>query len=203
MGTDGTTTTNIPGVLVQPLLARGHWDEGASYAGSHSRISIGSAAGGDYTLLLSGPENATIALTAEAYDSAGTSTASGVATVGPNTVTRYRVHHTPGDHVTLSYVGTTDVAAASAPTDIRMAIMPNPIKAHGQIALTLDVAQLASVEMYDVSGRQVTTIAKGTMAAGVHRYDVRAEQMKPGIYFVRLRTATRAFVERVVLLGGQ
>jgi hypothetical protein len=59
------------------------------------------------------------------------------------------------------------------------------------------------LELFDVTGRNVRTLAAGKLAAGEHtRWDgqTQGHDVKAGVYFVRLRTPSRTFHSRVVSL---
>jgi len=63
----------------------------------------------------------------------------------------------------------------------------------------------ARLELFDVAGRQVKTLASGILAPGPHaaRWDGRDRDgngVRTGVYFVRFTTPSRVFHSRVVLL---
>jgi hypothetical protein len=80
--------------------------------------------------------------------------------------------------------------------------------AHGggfdlNFALAADVK--ATVEVFDLQGRRVRTLADGMTAAGPHalRWDGRNESGRPcgsGVYFVRMRAGDRQEKVRAVLV---
>jgi hypothetical protein len=89
-------------------------------------------------------------------------------------------------------VGPTDVDS-SLPSVTRLhAPYPNPPGADGTV-VRFDLVQGADVriEVFDVAGRRVASLAQGPFAAGVHRapWDGRDEQgrrLGAGVYFVRM-----------------
>jgi len=83
--------------------------------------------------------------------------------------------------------------------------MPNPNPFHGTLTIRFGLARegQARLELFDVAGRQVQTLASGTLAPGPHvvRWDGRDHQgrdVHTGIYFVRFTTPSRVFLKRVV-----
>jgi hypothetical protein len=74
----------------------------------------------------------------------------------------------------------------------------NPSRGVTEIRFVLPVACMVDVNLFDVSGRGVRSLADGGIAApGEHvlRWDGRDASgavVRPGIYFLRVRAATRA-----------
>lgn len=58
-----------------------------------------------------------------------------------------------------------------------------------RVGFRLDRAADVSLEVYDVSGRAVATLARGSLSAGAHERTWSGEGARPGVYFVRLRGA--------------
>jgi subtilisin family serine protease len=91
------------------------------------------------------------------------------------------------------------------PTVLRLAQnAPNPFTASTRLEFSLDRSREVRVEVLDVSGRRVTTLATGLFAAGPHvlDWDGRDAQGRPaaaGIYFCRLRADDTTLTRRMVL----
>ena len=70
----------------------------------------------------------------------------------------------------------------------------HPVRQRTALALALDRAADVRVELFDLLGRPVATLAAGARAAGEHRVDVDASVLPAGVYLVRAtaggRTAT-------------
>jgi hypothetical protein len=82
---------------------------------------------------------------------------------------------------------------------------PNPFRGRASFRFGLARAGEVQLELYDVSGRRVRSLAGGTLAAGEHSasWDGRDQQgnaVAPGVYFVRLTTPSRSFHARLVSL---
>ena len=99
--------------------------------------------------------------------------------------------------------GVGDEPAGSAlPVELRFAAMGGPRDA----ALALDLPTTASVRvsLYDVSGRQVATLADGELGAGRHRFEIVRATPASGMYFARAVVTdadrTHALTTRVVVL---
>lgn len=69
------------------------------------------------------------------------------------------------------------------------AIIPTPTTADASVAFTMRSSSPVTIELYDVSGRKLSTILDGeTFNAGSHRVEVGTAGLPNGIYLVRLRT---------------
>lgn len=84
---------------------------------------------------------------------------------------------------------------------------PNPARAGATLRFTLPQRGDASLEVFDLAGRAVRTLAGGEHAAGEHtaRWDGRDEAGRasaPGLYFVRLVTPEGVRSARLVLMPG-
>ncbi|MFH1690215.1 MAG: FlgD immunoglobulin-like domain containing protein [Candidatus Eisenbacteria bacterium] len=82
---------------------------------------------------------------------------------------------------------------------------PNPFTAETSLEFSLPSAEQALIEIYDVSGRLVTTLAEGSMPAGANRvvWDGRDSHGAPaasGIYFCRASVGEWREARKVVLL---
>jgi flagellar hook capping protein FlgD len=81
---------------------------------------------------------------------------------------------------------------------------PTPSVGHAELSFTLPRAGHARLDVIDAAGRQVRTLANGSLGAGSHevRWDGRGthgELARPGIYLVRLSTEAGARVVRLLL----
>lgn len=81
--------------------------------------------------------------------------------------------------------------APSSGAAIAVDFAPNPVRARARVRFMLARAGNARVDVLDVTGRHVRTLARGPYAAGIHRvwWDVREEggaAAKSGVYFVRV-----------------
>ena len=83
--------------------------------------------------------------------------------------------------------------------------MPNPFRGRATVRFGLAREGDVQLELFDVSGRSVRTLASGKHAPGTHVsvWDGRDQQghdVKAGVYFVRLQLPGRTFHSRVVSL---
>ena len=68
---------------------------------------------------------------------------------------------------------------------------PNPVLAGAQVSYALERAGMASLDVYDATGRQVRNLASGTHKAGSYTAawdtkDMTGRSVPAGVYYVRL-----------------
>jgi hypothetical protein len=84
-------------------------------------------------------------------------------------------------------------------------LTPNPGHGERRLGFTLPVAGDARLELLDVTGRHIRTLAAGVLPAGPHERtwdgrDERGNLAPAGLYFVRLRAGRESLTERFVQL---
>jgi hypothetical protein len=82
---------------------------------------------------------------------------------------------------------------------------PMPFTSEARVAFSLREATRLSLEVFDVKGRLVRTLAEGLYAAGEHSVtwdgaDARGNRAAPGVYFLRCASADESRVRRLVLV---
>ncbi len=95
-------------------------------------------------------------------------------------------------------------APPATPTP-RLLLEPNPFSARTRVSFSLPRAGTVEVGVYDLEGRRVRLLGRGPLAAGAHElsWDGGSDagaRARPGVYFVRVRTADATLVRRVVRL---
>jgi len=89
------------------------------------------------------------------------------------------------------------------PFDFEFAIAPNPFNAQVTIEFAMTRALPVRVEIFDLLGRHVTTLADDVRDLGIHRVTWNASDQASGIYFARLSSpisSNAAQVKKLVLL---
>jgi len=81
---------------------------------------------------------------------------------------------------------------------------PNPTSGGMTIAFVVPTSSRASVGIYDLAGRRVTTLFAGATEAGVQslRWDGRDDsgrRLPPGTYFVKLQEGAQQSSRKVIL----
>jgi hypothetical protein len=108
--------------------------------------------------------------------------------------------------VTVPTSGSTTVSGDEpAAVDFLAPPSPNPLRSSATIRFGLARAGEVRLELFDVSGRRVRTVASGVFGPGAHvaAWDGRDHQghgVKSGVFFLRLTTPSRVFHDRVVVL---
>lgn len=75
---------------------------------------------------------------------------------------------------------------------------PNPFRNHTWISFRLPIESLVSLEVVDLSGRQITVLLKDEMRnAGTHTVSFNGNELAPGIYIVRLRAGGQSLSHKI------
>lgn len=121
-----------------------------------------------------------------------------------------RPHNLPDDVVGVLAVsdpfaihGTTDVAAA--PAELSFALGRNPARGTAGMRFGLPRRAEVRLELFDLQGRRVRTLAQGEHAPGWHEVSwsgeaERGTHVGPGVFFVRFRAEGREFTRRLIWL---
>ncbi|MCC3156155.1 family 10 glycosylhydrolase [Hymenobacter sp. 15J16-1T3B] len=88
---------------------------------------------------------------------------------------------------------------AAAETALLQPAYPNPFSESTQLSFRLPTAGAASLLVYDVTGRVVSRLVEGPLAAGQHTVTLTAGALPAGIYVVRLRTEAGTYQQKVLL----
>ncbi len=77
---------------------------------------------------------------------------------------------------------------------------PNPFNPTTEIEFSLPQASHVSLEIYNILGQRVTTLANGFFEAGSHTVTWDASNQSSGIYFYRIATPSGTIAKKMVLL---
>jgi hypothetical protein len=102
--------------------------------------------------------------------------------------------------ITVGSVGVEDGAL----TTVSLTAGPSPFRDVTRIQCTLARAGRAHLEILDLHGRRIVTLASGEVAAGAHPFtwngsDETGARVASGLYFVRLMSGDRTLTRRLVL----
>ena len=94
------------------------------------------------------------------------------------------------------------VAASEVPRVFSAApvAFPNPTAGAASVSFELAAASDVTVDVVDVLGRRVATLASGLQAAGPARLAVPTASLAPGVYVVRVQTATGVASTRLTVV---
>jgi hypothetical protein len=79
-------------------------------------------------------------------------------------------------------------------------VSPDPLRSRSRVSFTLSQRADVHMELLDLQGRSVRTLASGTYDAGEHSLDVTRDGLKAGIYWLRLRSGGDARHTRFAVL---
>jgi len=77
---------------------------------------------------------------------------------------------------------------------------PNPFNPSTRIQFSLRKEAEVRIDIYDLKGRRVDTIAEGVRAAGLHTITYEPKQLASGVYLAMMRTGSYRAVQRMMLV---
>ncbi|MBT3233438.1 MAG: T9SS type A sorting domain-containing protein [Calditrichaeota bacterium] len=77
---------------------------------------------------------------------------------------------------------------------------PNPFNPEVTISISLPNSNQAELVVFDIKGREITTIHSGYLIAGQHSFILNGRDLNAGIYFVRMEFATGSVIQKLTLL---
>jgi hypothetical protein len=80
------------------------------------------------------------------------------------------------------------------------AAYPNPFNPSTSISLHVPMESNVSVQVYDLSGRMISTLLSGVQAQGDYSLTWNAQEQASGMYLVRAETAGSVAVHKILLL---
>ena len=86
------------------------------------------------------------------------------------------------------------------PSSLTLTVFPNPVRDQGTVEYELPEASKVELTIYDLLGRRVTTLARGTKEVGQHVAKFDASQFTSGVYFARLRAAGKTRTQKIVVV---
>lgn len=100
-----------------------------------------------------------------------------------------------GDVMTVANEGGPQIAGLAIG-----AAYPNPVAGRASLDLTLDRAMNVVVRLFDVTGREVATLAEGSYTAGRTPLTVDARSLAPGVYVLRVEADGQAVSRRLTVV---
>ena len=86
------------------------------------------------------------------------------------------------------------------PVEVTMLAYPNPVQDQATVRYTLKEAEDVRLEVYDILGRRVATLAEGQQEAGVHEVQFNANGLASGVYFGRLRVGGQTLTQKITVV---
>lgn len=104
----------------------------------------------------------------------------------------------PDEYVDVSTES--DGETSSAVKNYKLQNYPNPFNPTTNINFSLPVSEHVKLEVYDISGRLVTTIVNERLTAGTYTHKFDASSMASGVYIYRLKTSGYTQVKKMLLI---
>ncbi len=80
-------------------------------------------------------------------------------------------------------------------------VFPNPVQDNTMVSFSMDKSQKVSLQVFDMTGREVMDLYDGNLDAGDHQFPIHtAGTLGSGLYFVRLTTAEGRSVTRKLVV---
>jgi hypothetical protein len=77
---------------------------------------------------------------------------------------------------------------------------PNPFSSHCQIRFSLPQPETVQIDLYNLSGHKVATIANEMYGSGEHEVSVNAENLGNGVYFCRITAGAYSEIIKLILV---
>ena len=84
--------------------------------------------------------------------------------------------------------------------NIRLSVSPNPFNPATYISYTILSEAEISLNIYDISGREVFNVNSGTQQPGSYKVRFDGSNMASGVYFCRLKAGEQVGVQKIVLV---
>lgn len=81
-----------------------------------------------------------------------------------------------------------------------LAVYPNPAKENTNIVFDLEASSYVQLQLADVTGRIISTIANGQLEPGAHTYSVSTAAITSGVYHIVLRTENGTFTRMLSIM---
>lgn len=79
-------------------------------------------------------------------------------------------------------------------------VYPNIISHNTQLQYTIPQSQKIRLNLYDISGRKINSIADGVIEPGIYTYDLDSSMLSAGIYFLILEGKEETITEKVLIV---
>ncbi|MEK7671647.1 MAG: T9SS type A sorting domain-containing protein, partial [Bacteroidota bacterium] len=77
---------------------------------------------------------------------------------------------------------------------------PNPFNPSTLIRFSVPIGEKVSLKVFDMTGKEVATLADGILEAGSHSMKFDASRLASGTYFYRLTTARYTETRKMLLV---
>jgi hypothetical protein len=88
--------------------------------------------------------------------------------------------------------------AELTPEDLHFTLFPNPSSGSTVCTFQLTAGAYVNMSLMDYTGREVLRLAEGGMDAGIHEFEVNADYLSKGIYFISLQVNEARLISKLV-----
>ena len=81
-----------------------------------------------------------------------------------------------------------------------LSVYPNPFNNHSVVSFSLERDTHVRLTIYDITGREVQSLANGHLSPGEHEAVWNAEGFSSGIYFARLDNGKTQMTQKLLLI---
>jgi len=99
-----------------------------------------------------------------------------------------------------SFTDDDDYTAILPESYLILSAYPNPLNPETNLTFNLPAAGETSLVIYDVQGRDISTLMNGWQNAGQHHLKWDASGLASGIYFARLQAGSEHSMQKLLLL---
>ena len=85
------------------------------------------------------------------------------------------------------------------PKNFELNCFPNPFNPSTTLELNLPEGGMASLRLFDCTGREITRVFEGYLSGGIQRFTLDAENLSSGIYMARLEIGGHTFSRKIML----
>jgi hypothetical protein len=80
-------------------------------------------------------------------------------------------------------------------------IFPQPMQKEGSILITTDKAQHLTIQLLDIFGRLIQTIANSSFLPGENKIEWDASEVNSGIYFLKLEVEAFSATKKISIIN--
>jgi hypothetical protein len=86
------------------------------------------------------------------------------------------------------------------PADFQVQLYPNPFNGTARLSVDVPASGAMALDIFDLTGRHVSTLASGYRSAGRHELAWNAEGLPSGVYLIRLQSPAGARLQKAFLI---
>jgi len=96
-------------------------------------------------------------------------------------------------------VVTVPTIAGILPSPVNLVTYPNPFTDQTTLRFMLEKSSNVNVSIFDITGKAVRIIKAGNFAAGMNSIVIQKENMKAGIYFLKIDASTNFSITKIII----